>query len=143
MNNKRFLFLVSWVHGSPAAEELGDETNVHDTETLLSEYKEGNESVLALEVFAPNSDVAEAIGWRHAIQEDAGAFTLNDTVSLVKELLPNEPVDLGATECAHISITRLTVTETNIVEEDIDKNHVFTSTGRAMKYTRRLVNDNR
>lgn len=112
--NKRFLFLVAWVEGTESAAfmDAGD-TNVHENEDLLTEYKDGNESVLAVEIFAPNSDVAAAIGWRHAITEEAGSYTLDDTLSDVIEIGADEklvPVENG------IEMRRFVVEADKIVE---------------------------
>lgn len=115
MHNKRFLFLVAWLHGSFSAQENGDITNVSDQSDLYPQYQEGNESVYVAEIFAPNAAVADAVGWRYAMTEDLGGYTLHDTVSTVIEISEDEKL---IPHEYHVAVFRYTVTEDGITEEE-------------------------
>lgn len=80
---KRYLFLLSWVHGSESAENNGVTTYVHKQEDLLPEYGKNNEEVFALRIVAPNEDVACNFGYAEAFHEN---YTGYDTVSICVEI---------------------------------------------------------
>jgi hypothetical protein len=75
---KRFLFLIGWIHGSDTAEGMGVETKLRRYSDLLPQFKKGNKNVFAVEVRAPNEDMACTIGYREAFFADYTSF---DSVS--------------------------------------------------------------
>lgn len=87
--NSRFLFLLAWMHGSEGAEDSGipdGKTKVHKQGDLLKQFKKDNDNVFAVEVFAPNQDIANAIGCREAFHENfTGYDTLSTTIVLTNE----------------------------------------------------------
>jgi hypothetical protein len=110
MTNKRFLFLATWIEGSDTARNIGAITGVSNQDDLLEEYEDGNAELLVIDIFAPNADVARAIGWHYAISDDGGGYTLEDTVSSVREIIKTE-VLVG------FEIPRFTVNDDGVVQD--------------------------
>lgn len=94
MLNKRYLFLVAWVEGSDTAS--GELTQVNDQSDLVPQFLTGNQHVMAVEVFAPNEEIAYAFGCKEAFDNN---YTGHDSVSMVVEIgtddLPTIPHNSG------------------------------------------------
>lgn len=81
--NKRYLFLLAWASGSEGEEDANEKTKVHKQEDLLKQFKQGNDAIFAVEIWAPGYDVAAAVGYREAFQEN---YTGYDTLSVLESL---------------------------------------------------------
>ena len=78
---KRYLFLLAWVEGSDSAS--GDYTNVHSQEDLHSEFMKGNEFIFAVDIHAPNDEIACAFGYAEAFYDN---YTAADSTSTCLEV---------------------------------------------------------
>lgn len=97
--NKRFLFLLAWWSGSDGEAdnlEPGEHTRVCKQEDLLIQFKKKNENIFALDIWAPNAEIATALGCKEAFFEN---FTAHDSVSSLEEILATEALTLTTIVC--------------------------------------------
>lgn len=78
---KRYLFLLAWISESEGSGYRC--TDVDGTEDLYDQFMIDNNDVFAVEIFAPNKDVASAYGYQAAFFEN---YTANDTCSICIEI---------------------------------------------------------
>jgi hypothetical protein len=79
----RYLFLISWISGSPS--NCGEENGIESYTDLFPEFEKGNQSVFAVEIIAPNPEIAGAFGLAEAFDNN---YYETDSASTLMELDP-------------------------------------------------------
>lgn len=97
----RYLFLLAWAEGSDSA--CGDKTRVHERLDLYPEFMKGNEFIFAVDIHAPNKDIATAFGFQAAFHEN---YTACDSASICIEIDESMKFPLDAED----ELVRITVT---------------------------------
>jgi hypothetical protein len=69
---KRYLFLLAWLEGSDSAG--GDLTGINKTDDLYPQFVAGNDYILAVDIIAPNDEIAMAFGFWTAFRNNYTAL---------------------------------------------------------------------
>lgn len=122
---KRFLFLLAWISGSDGEEDAfgpDEHTKVNSQEDLTTEFFGGNETIFAVEIFAPNTTTADALGYKEAFFDN---YTCYDTLSICREILPDLLLPAGTQLINYESLVgeegvreKIDTPTTSLVEEE-------------------------